>query len=106
MKIVSIINLSMYVTDDVIIDRFDRIGVEIVSPIRKRKMNSRANAYDGTRVFQVVLPLTLASIPYSMKFSVNEKENAFYRVIQNDQIKVYIKTVLNLNVLNVRNKDI
>ena len=106
MKIVSIINLSMYVTDDVMIDRFDRIGVEIVSPIRKRKMNSRANAYDGTRVFQVVLPLTLASIPYSMKFSVNEKENAFYRVIHNDQIKVYIKTVQNLNVLNVKNKDI
>lgn len=88
MKIVSIINLSMYVTDDEIVDRFDRIGVEIISPIRKHKMNSRANVYDGTRVFKVVLPPTLASIPYSMKFSVNEKENAFYRVIHNDQIKV------------------
>ena len=45
MKIVLIINLSMYVPDDEIIDRFDRIGVEIVSPIRKRKMNSRARMH-------------------------------------------------------------
>jgi hypothetical protein len=35
----------MYVPDDEIIDRFDRIGVEIVSPIRKRKMNSRARMH-------------------------------------------------------------
>jgi len=81
MKIASIINISMYVTDDEIIDRFDQIGVEIGFLIRKCKMNSRANVYDGIRVFKVVLPPTLASIPYSMKFSVNKKEHAFYGVI-------------------------
>lgn len=87
-RIVSIFNMSMYVTDEEIIDRFDRMGVEIVTDIRKRKMSSRSNVYDGTRVFKVKLPPTLASIPYSMKFTVSGKETAYYRVIHNDQVKV------------------
>ncbi|CAC5423466.1 unnamed protein product [Mytilus coruscus] len=87
-KIVSIINLSMYVTDEEIIDRFGKMGVEIVSDIKKRKMHSRLTIYDGTRVFKAKLPPTLASIPYSMKFSVNGRETAYYRVIHNNQVKV------------------
>ncbi|CAC5382432.1 unnamed protein product [Mytilus coruscus] len=80
-RIVSIFNMSMYVTDEEIIDRFDRMGVEIVTDIRKRKMSTRSNVYDGTRVFKVKLPPTLASIPYSMKFTVSGKDTAYYRRI-------------------------
>ncbi|CAC5408378.1 unnamed protein product [Mytilus coruscus] len=80
-RIVSIFNMSMYVTDEEIIDRFDRMGVEIVTDIKKRKMSSRSTVYDGTRVFKVKLPPTLASIPYSMKFTVSGKETAYYRRI-------------------------
>jgi len=87
-KVVSIIHLSMYVSDEEIIDRFQKIGVEIVSEIKKRKMSSRSTVFDGTRAFKARLPPTLASIPYSMKFSVDEKETAYYRVIHNDQRKV------------------
>ncbi|CAC5423369.1 unnamed protein product [Mytilus coruscus] len=87
-RIVSIFNMSMYVTDEEIIDRFDRMGVERVTDIRKRKMSTRSNVYDGTRVFKVKLPPTLASIPYSMKFTVSGKDTAYYRVIHNDQVKV------------------
>ena len=87
-KVISIINLSMYVTDEEIIDRFSKIGVEIVSDIKKRKMNTKTNIYDGTRVFKAKLPPNLASVPYSMKFSLNEKETAYYRVIHNNQVKV------------------
>ena len=87
-RIVSIINLSMYVTDEEIIDRFKKIGVEIISEIKKRKMPSRKSVYDGTRIFKAQLPPTLASIPYSMKFSVDEKETAYYRVVHNEQVKV------------------
>ncbi|CAG2203769.1 unnamed protein product [Mytilus edulis] len=78
----------MYVTDEEIIDRFDRMGAEIVTDIKKRKRSSRSNVYDGTRVFKVKLLPTLASIPYSMKFTVSGKETAYYRVIHNDQVKV------------------
>ncbi|CAC5395157.1 unnamed protein product [Mytilus coruscus] len=87
-RIVSIFSMSMYVTDEEIIDRFDRMGVEIVTDIRKRKMSTRSNVYDDTRVFKVKLPPTLASIPYSMKFTVSGKDTAYYRVIHNDQVKV------------------
>lgn len=87
-KVVSIIHLSMYVSDEEIIDRFEKIGVEIVSQIKKRQMSSRSTVFDGTRVFKARLPPTLASIPYSMKFSVDEKQTAYYRVIHNDQRKV------------------
>lgn len=87
-KIVSILNLSMYVSDEEIIDRFEKMGVEIVSDIKKRKMGSRAGVCDGTRVFKAKLPPTLPSIPYSMKFSVNDKETAYYRVLHNHQVKV------------------
>ena len=87
-KIVSIINLSMYVSNEEIIDRFKKIGVEIISEIKKRKMPSRTTVYDGTRIFKAQLPPTLASIPYSMKFSVDSKETAYYRVVHNDQVKV------------------
>ncbi|CAC5411990.1 unnamed protein product [Mytilus coruscus] len=51
-------------------------------------MHSRLAIYDGTRVFKAKLPPTLASIPYSMKFSVNGRETAYYRVIHNNQVKV------------------
>lgn len=87
-KYVSILNLSMYVSDREIIDRFSKIGVEIVSPIKKHRMKSKNNVFDGTRIFKVKLPPNMASIPYSMKFSVNEKETAYYRVIHNQQVKV------------------
>lgn len=87
-KVVSIIHLSMYVSEEEIIDRFQKIGVEIVSEIKKRKMSSKSTVFDGTRVFRARLPPTLASIPYSMKFSVDEKDTAYYRVIHNDQRKV------------------
>ncbi|VDI83655.1 Hypothetical predicted protein [Mytilus galloprovincialis] len=51
-RIVSIFNMSMYVTDEEIIDRFDRMGVEIVTDIRKRKMSSRSNVYDDCPEFK------------------------------------------------------
>ena len=53
-KIVSIINLSMYVSDEEIIDRFKRIGVEILSEIKKRKMPSRTTVFDGTSYHQIL----------------------------------------------------
>lgn len=87
-KYVSIINLSMYVTDSEIIDRFSKMGVEVVSEIKKHKMNSKYKVYDGTRTFKAKLPPNMRSIPYSMKFSVNEKETAYYRVMHNDQVRV------------------
>lgn len=87
-RLVSILNLSMYVTDEEIVDRFNKIGVEIVSVIKKHKMKSKNNIYDGTRIFKAKLPPNMKSIPYSMKFSVNEKETAYYRVIHNHQVKV------------------
>lgn len=87
-RYVSILNLSMYVTDAEIIERFSKIGVEVVSPIKKHKMKSKNYIYDGTRVFKAKLPPNMKSIPYSMKFSVNEKETAYYRVIHNHQVRV------------------
>lgn len=87
-KYVSILNLSMYVSDEEIIDRFSKIGVEVVSPIKKHRMKSKINVYDGTRIFKAKLPPNMVAIPYSMKFSVNEKETAYYRVIHNQQVKV------------------
>lgn len=62
--------------------------VKIVSEIKKRKMSSRSTVFDGNRVFMARLPSTLASIPYAMKCSVDEKETAYYRVIHNVQRKV------------------
>lgn len=89
-KIVSIMNLSCYVTDDEIHKKFEAIGVEIVSDI-KRHCYKGTSVADGTRIMKVKLPQNMVSLPYSMKFNHTEKEYSFYRVVHNDQKKVCSK---------------
>lgn len=89
-KIVSIMNLSCYVTDEEIQTRFSAIDVEIVSEIKRHCYRGTTIA-DGTRIMKVKLPANMVSLPYSMKFYSTEKDFAFYRVIHNDQKKVCSK---------------
>lgn len=89
-RIVSIMNLSCYVTDEEINKQFTAIGVEIVSEIRRHCYKGTTVA-DGTRIMKVKLPDNMVSLPYSMKFHATEKDFAYYRVIHNDQKKVCSK---------------
>ncbi|CAC5424836.1 unnamed protein product [Mytilus coruscus] len=89
-KVVSIMNLSCYVTDDEIRRRFIQIGVEIVSDI-KRHCYKETNIADGTRIIKVKLPAHMSSMPYTMKFYHTATDFAFYRVIHNQQQKVCSK---------------
>lgn len=80
--LVSFLHLAAYISDDDIVEKLESLGVELVSPIKRRYYRGTDIA-DGTRYVRVKLPPKLKSLPYSMKFG-----NEYYRVIHDHQLKV------------------
>lgn len=80
--LVSFLHLPAYIDDMEIKEKLEVLGVELLSPIKRRFYKGTAVA-DGTRYLRVKLPPNLKSLPYTMKFG-----NEYYRVIHDNQMKV------------------
>ncbi|KAL7375479.1 hypothetical protein ABVT39_018230 [Epinephelus coioides] len=85
-RIVSFLNLPLYITDKQICDKLLTWGVEPVSPIKRRKW-AGTEVYDGTRYLKVKFSETITSLPYSAKFSTLEGVE-YFRVIHDSQQRV------------------
>lgn len=86
--VTSVMHLPTYVSDCEIKTRFFAMGVDVVSPIKRRYIELDDVRYaDGTRFFKTKLPSKRKSLPFTMKFSDGNLES-YYRVIHNGQCKV------------------
>ncbi|VDI63783.1 Hypothetical predicted protein [Mytilus galloprovincialis] len=62
-KMVSLLNVSYYVTDDELTKKLEDFGAELISPI-KRRMHPGTTIADGTRYVVVRFPEFRQSLPY------------------------------------------
>ena len=85
-RVVSFLNLPLYITDDQIKDKLRQWGVEPASDIRRRKW-AGTEIYDGTRFLKVKFPEAISSLPYSTKFDTLEGAE-YFRVLHDQQMKV------------------
>lgn len=84
--VVSFLNLPVYITDEVILERLRAWGVSAVSPV-KRRFWPGTEVADGTRFCKVKFTDTVRSLPYSTKFETLEGTE-YFRVIHDRQVKV------------------
>ena len=85
-RVVSFLNLPLYITDDEIRDKLSQWGVEPASNIRRRKW-AGTEIFDGTRFLKVKFPESVSSLPYSTKFDTLEGSE-YFRVLHDQQAKV------------------
>lgn len=85
-RIVSFLNLTLYVTDAQIYYKLTMWGVEPASPIKKKKW-ARTEVLDGTRFLKVRFTDIVTSLPYSTKFLPVEGVE-YFRVLHDSQQKV------------------
>lgn len=85
-KVVSFLNLPLYITGDHIKDKLCQWGVEPASNIRRRKW-AGMEVYNGTRFLKVKFPENVSSLPYSTKFETLEGLE-FFRVLHDQQVRV------------------
>lgn len=86
MRVVSFLNLPLYITDDQIKDKLCQWGAEPASNIRRRKW-AGTEIYDGTHFLKVKFPDNISSLPYSTKFETLEGLE-FFRVLHHQQVRV------------------
>lgn len=86
---VSILYLPVFLDDDMIYRKFEALGIEIVSPIKRHMMTADDGhkVPDGTRFFRCKFPPNIKSLPYLLKFDTPAGV-ASYKVLHNDQKKV------------------
>lgn len=85
-RIVSFLNLPLYISDEQIIEKLQIWGVEPVSPIKRRKW-AGTEIFDGTRFLKVKFTDTVTSLPYSAKFATLEGVE-YFRVLHDCQQRV------------------
>lgn len=85
-RVVSFLNLPLYVTDEQIKAKLQQWGVEPASDIRRRKWTG-TDVFDGTRYLKVKFPDQITSLPYSTKFETLEGLE-YFRVLHDQQVKV------------------
>ncbi len=85
-RVVSFLNLPLYVTDEQIVEKLLSWGVEPVSAIRRKKWPG-TEVYDGTRFLKVKFPDSVSSLPYSTKFETLEGLE-YFRVLHDQQVRV------------------
>lgn len=85
-RVVSFLNLRLYITDNQIRDKLYQWGVELASDIRRRKW-AGTQIYDGTRFLKVKFPDDILSRPYSTKFETLEGLE-YFRVLHDQQVRV------------------
>lgn len=85
-RVVSFLNLPLYITDEEIKNKLCQWGVEPASNIRRRKW-AGTEVYDGTRFLKVKFPDNISSLPYSTKFETLEGLE-FFRVLHDQQVRV------------------
>lgn len=78
-RIVSFLNLPLYITDNQIFEKLTLWGMEPVSPIKKRKW-AGTEVLDGTRFLKVRFTDNVSSLPYSAKFYTIEGVE-YFRVL-------------------------
>lgn len=85
--VASMMYLPTYIEDQEIKSRLNVIGVDILSPIKRRYIEwDNIKVADGTRFCKVRLAEGRKSLPFTMKFSDGESEG-YYRVIHDGQCK-------------------
>ncbi|KAL7374475.1 hypothetical protein ABVT39_001376 [Epinephelus coioides] len=85
-RLLSFMNLPLYITDKQIYDKLSLWGLNLVSPIKKRKW-AGTDVLDGTRFLKVRFNDTVSSLPYSTKFHTLEGVE-YFRVLHDCQQKV------------------
>lgn len=85
-RVVSFLNLPLYITDNQIKEKLCQWGVEPTSEIRRRKW-AGTEIYDGTRFLKVKFPDNISSLPYSTKFDTLEGLE-YFRVLHDQQVRV------------------
>ncbi|KAK0135243.1 hypothetical protein N1851_028937 [Merluccius polli] len=85
-RVVSFLNLPLYITDDQIKYKLSQWGVEPASNIRRRKW-AGTEIFDGARFLKVKFPEAVSSLPYSTKFDTLEGSE-YFRVLHDQQEKV------------------
>lgn len=85
-RVVSFLNLPIYITDEQIKDKMSQWGVEPVSAIRRRKW-AGTEVFDGTRFVKVRFPDDVSALPYSTKFNTLEGLE-YFRVLHDNQVRV------------------
>ncbi|KAK0132143.1 Zinc finger protein 862 [Merluccius polli] len=85
-RVVSFLNLPLYITDDQIKDKLRQWGVEPFSDIRRGKW-AGTEIFDGTRFLKVKFPEAISSLPYSTKFETLEGSE-YFRVLHDQQVRV------------------
>ncbi len=85
-RVVSFLNLPLYITDEQIIEKLLLWGVGPVSAIRRKKWPG-TEVYDGTRFLKVTFPDSVSSLPYSTKFETLEGLE-YFRVLHDQQVRV------------------
>ena len=85
-KIVSFLNLPLYITDEHITEKLVQWGVERVSDIKRRKWAGTGMS-DGTRFMKVRFNDYVKSLPYSVKFETAEGAE-YFRILHDNQMRV------------------
>lgn len=89
-KVVSFLHLPAFITDEVITDKLENLGIELKSSI-KRRVYEGTTVADGTRYVVAKFPPNLSSLPYTMKFEIDENRSEYIRVKHDNQAKVCTK---------------
>ena len=89
-KLVSFMHLPVFIEDEELIGRLTSLGVELKSPIKRRKYPG-TNVEDGTRFVVCKFPPNITSLPYSLKVEIDKDRFEYVRVKHDNQAKVCTK---------------
>ena len=86
-RLVSFMHLPAFIEDDVILQKLAVLGVEVLSPVKK-KNHPGTNVADGTRYVICKFPPNINSLPYTMRFQIDKDKYEYVRVKHDKQAKV------------------